>query len=467
MSESLPTAVARPPRRGGWIWLVPLLALAGTGWLGWKAWSDQGTEILVQFEDGHGLAAGDEIRHRGIAVGVIEEVRLARDQAGVEVVARLLPGAEDLARSGSRFWIVRPQFDLSGIGGLETVIGPRYVALYPGAGRARTRFVGLERAPVVESVHQGDLEIVLEAKSRSGLSAGAPVLYRQVEVGTVLSVGLTSDGRSVESRLHIQKAYIHLIRPETRFWNVGGLKARMALDGVSMQFDSLQTLMVGGVGLSTPLETGEVVRNGHRFELAATAEKDWLEWEPMVALGNSLLPPGAPMPRPLRAQLSWKEDRFLMLDAKHSYSGWVLLTDRGLLGPKELLHPQGDFEADTVVLEIAGQALEIPEDGFEDLGDLALLDLELSGHPRWPSRRLRSPGEPEDCIVVADPSSEPLSVAAARLTAEDDAWLIDESIAFDRSLHGASVIARRDGHLVGMLLVDEDDGASVALIFSQ
>ena len=61
------------------------------------------------------------------------------------------------------------------------------------------------------------------------------------------------------------------------------------------------------------------------------------------------------MPRPRKAQLSWKRDRFLLFDAEEDRSGWVLPTERGLLGPSELLHPQGDFEADSVVLEIAGK----------------------------------------------------------------------------------------------------------------
>ena len=38
---------------------------------------------------------------------------------------------------------------------------------------------------------------------RSGLRPGAPVLYRQVRIGTVLSVGLTSDGGIFTSKPYI------------------------------------------------------------------------------------------------------------------------------------------------------------------------------------------------------------------------------------------------------------------------
>ena len=104
-------------------------------------------------------------------------------------------------------------------------MGPRYLAVAPGLGAPQRHFIGLSEPPVVEAVEVGDLEIIVQATQRGGLRRGAPVTYRQVPVGRVMSVGLASDGGAVEARIYIQKAYAPLVRERTRFFSIGGLEA--------------------------------------------------------------------------------------------------------------------------------------------------------------------------------------------------------------------------------------------------
>ena len=459
----IPQAVLRPEHRISWIWLVPLLAVVLAGWLGYRAWLSRGLVITVQFDEGHGLQPGDDIRYHGITVGRVRSVDLARDLDGVVVNAALHLQAPRLARAGTRIWVVRPQLDVTGVAGLETLVGPRYLAMLPGDGRRQRTFFGLAEPPIVESIQPGDLEIILEAPQRAGVRPGAPVLYRQVPVGTVLSVGLTSDGGAVEARVHIQKAYAQLIRPETRFWNVGGFEARLGLRGVSIAMESVEALVAGGVALATPPDAGEVVRTGHRFPLEAEPEDKWLEWEPLAVIGSSLLPPGAVMPSPMRAVIGWKTGRWIK--SERSRRGWVLQTERGLLGPLDLLQVTDKADRESVVLEVAGRTIPLTSAPTWTDGRLALLDVQITKSP-WPSTRRRSPEQPEDCLAVGDPAATPLPLAAARLTPdheENHSWLIDPAVSIDEAWHGAAVLARSDGHVVGLILI-EDDTTRVALL---
>src|SRR6185503_1009112 len=127
--------------------------------------------ITVQLIDGHGLKPGDEVRYRGIAVGRIDAVTLMPDLQHVLVSARLTTQPQLLARAGSRFWVVRPHVELTRIQGLETLVGPRFLAALPAISegqsdalhaRPQRDFVGLADPPVVEMALPGDLEIVLE-----------------------------------------------------------------------------------------------------------------------------------------------------------------------------------------------------------------------------------------------------------------------------------------------------------------
>jgi hypothetical protein len=458
----LPEALLRPEQRRSWAWIVPIVAVAVAGWLGYQAWAARGLTITVQLDDGYGLRPGDPVRYRGISVGQVQTVTLTPSGDGVVATARLSAGASHLARAGARIWVVRPQLGTSGIAGLETLVGPRYLAMLPGDGSRQRRFVGLAEPPVVESIDAGDLEVLLEAPQRAGLRRGVPVLYRQIPIGHVLSVGLTTDGGAVEARVHIRKAYVQLIRPETRFWAVGGVQVHLGISGVSVEMESLESLLTGGVALATPPTGSDVVRTGHRFKLAGGPEGDWLEWQPRAVIGSSFLPLGAMMPSPVRAVIGWKAGRWIK--SHRSRRGWMLPTDRGLLAPLDLLQTPEDVEAGSVVLEVAGQTLSLSSElawRNDELGLLAY-DLESRG-PRWSSMLVRPAQEPEDCIAVADPASTPLPLAASRMTVEEKTWSIDAALMIDESWHGASVLARSDGYLIGVLVV-EDETVQVALL---
>ncbi|MHC4208725.1 MAG: hypothetical protein ACYSWT_03320, partial [Planctomycetota bacterium] len=61
------------------------------------------------------------------------------------------------------------------------------------------------------------------------------------------------------------------------------------------------------------------------------------------------------------------------------------------------------------------------------------------------------------------PTASPLPLAASRLTAAAGGWSVDPAVSVDESWHGAAVVARDDGYLLGLLLV-EDGEARVALL---
>jgi hypothetical protein len=459
-SEEIPQAVLKPERRWSWFWVLPAVALVLAGWLTIQTWSMRGTRITVQFAEGHGLRAEDELRYRGIVVGRVRSVSLSEDRDGVIVTADLHAESRQLARAGTRLWVVRPQVGITGIAGLETLVGPRYLALLPGDGPLQRRFVGLPDPPVVESIAPGDLEVMLRSHRRGSMRPGAPVLYRQVPVGTILSVGLDHDAGAVIARVHVPSRYTALVRERTRFWNVGGLDAEVGLRGLSLKLESVETLLAGGVALATPPAAGEVVRNGHLFALDEKPQPVWLEWQPMVAVGTPLLPPGSVMSAPLRAVLSWSKGRWLKSD--RTLRGWVVQTEHGLLGPADLLDPRDDVHAESAVLEVAGEIVPLSTGATPHGSGLARIDIVASQSP-WPDEFIRAADQPEDCVVIGDRAVAPIPLTATRLTASAGAWTVDPAVAIDESWHGACVLARRDGRLLGLLLV-KDDSAKVALL---
>ena len=467
---SPPQATLAPRAERPWAWLLPVLALALAAWLGRDAWLARGKRITVQASEGHGIRAGDALVHRGIPVGAIEDVRLAADLEGVVLEVRLERSAADLARAGSRFWIVRPELSLQGVRGLETLVGARHLAVLPGPadGAPRSRFVALDDPPVEERIEVGGLELVLQSDRRGGLGPGAPILYRQLRIGTVLSVGLASDATRIEARAYVRPAFAGLVREDSRFFRAGGLELRAGLvGGLEVGFDSLAALLSSAVGLATPDEPGAPVTTGHRFELAERADEEWLGWGPALAVGSDLLPPGAPLPHPVRARLRWKEGR--LIATGEARQGWVLAVAGGVVGPRDLLESPAGAREGSAALELGGEVVTLsgpPELLGGGVARLALEPAELPARP-WPTELLRGLAEPEDLVVVGDAGSPPLPVAASRLSADGPRWRIDAAVPIDAAWHGAVAVSRRDGSVVGLVVHDEGELHVASLVAAE
>ena len=427
----------------------------------------RGPHLRVLFEQGHGLRAGDALKYRGVPVGEVSETVLSHDLQSVEVHLRLAPAAAGLARRGSQFWIARPEIGMAGVRGLDTVIGAKYVAVRPGPadGPEQEEFIGLEQAPLGET-SPGALEVMLSAPERRGLAAGAPVLYRGIPVGRILSVGLTSDAVHVEARVTIEPKFRPLIRENTRFWTVGGMDLRLGLLGLQLDVESLTTLATGGVAVSVPDPPGDVVAMGHRFALAAEADEDWREWQPSIPLGESLLhDKAAPLPRPIRVVLhqavSW-----LGWTRSEQQPSWALpMPGNRLLGLASSVRLAGAEDDADAQLALAGHEFALSDLDIQVSGRLAVTH--ISPFPEaWPATaaRLRAATEPEDCLLIADPLAAPLAISAAHLAAVDDSgWQVHHALPVGEGWQGAAVVARNDGCVIGFLSAQEGAATIIPL----
>lgn len=455
---SVPEALVEDAPRRSWAMLVPILALLAAGWFLARAWDQRGVPITIHFEAGHGLKAGDSLRYRGIEVGRVDEVRLGRDLGGVDVRLTLEESARHVARAGSRFWIVRPRIGTGGLDGLDTLVGARYLDVAPGpeGGTTSDHFRGLEAPPVI--VPAGALELMLEAAERGSVSRGGPVTWRRLQVGQVLSVGLSSDARQVLVRIAIDPEYAPLVLTTTRFFETSGLDLDLGLDGLHLEMESLQTLFSGGIAFATPEESAAPALTGQRFTLASAPKDEWLAWRPALAVGDASLPDAGQSPEPVRARLQFESGLF---NRNRNRLGWALWTSAGLIGPTDVVHAPAEAK-DGASLEVSGAAfVPVPAAGSAPTSLLLGLTPPASAPRPWPANRVRLPQAPEDCLAIGDTSLAPLALDAANLGEGPAPWNLDPSLPIDADWHGAPVISRRDGALIGLIVVSAE-GARIA-----
>lgn len=197
---------------------------------------------------------------------------------------------------------------------------------------------------------------------------------------------------------------------------------------------------------------------GQHFRLAKAAEEEWLEWRPALAAGPSEAGQVLALPTPERAQLTFEAGLF---NRDHRRSAWVLWTTRGLVGPTDVVHAPKEA-GDEARLEVSGVSFVAVEAQAPASTSLLVGLTAPPGSPTpWPAADTRMPERPEDCLAIGDRALAPLALDAAALGEGPPPWNLDASLPIDESWHGAPVVSRADGKLIGVLVID-DDGAHLA-----
>ncbi len=198
-------------------WLTAICVVVACGLIV-SNFQGQGTSIVVHFEDGHGLKAGDTLHYRGIDVGTVTRVAMAPSLDGIDVQIQLATGNEPLAVEGSQFWIQRARLRLGQVSGLETVVGAKYVGVLPGdpAGKRMLSFQGTE-VPLTMTDEEG-IEVRIQFPNGEGLEIGDPVRHRGIVVGEVVALQLTEDQTAVDVRVRLGRQARPLAITGTQFW---------------------------------------------------------------------------------------------------------------------------------------------------------------------------------------------------------------------------------------------------------
>lgn len=249
-----------------------------------------GIVVRIQLDNGEGLSVGAPIRYKGLDVGSVESIELTADYKAVVISARITEGAERVARTGSQFWVVKPQLGLTRAANLETVLTGRYLQVLPAdkGGALQTQFVALPGPPAHMEPEAG-LKLILSAARRGSIKPGVAVTYREMAVGKVVHVELGPDADRVWIHVLIEPRFTALVYSGSRFWHASGFGLDWSLlQGATVRTESVEALLEGGIAFATPdsAHKGSPARPLQTFALQEEADKEWLEWAPRIPLGK-------------------------------------------------------------------------------------------------------------------------------------------------------------------------------------
>ncbi|MGI4839296.1 MAG: intermembrane transport protein PqiB [Janthinobacterium lividum] len=235
------------------VWLVPIVAaVIGLSMVVHNSLS-AGPKITVSFETAEGLEANKtQVKYKNVVIGQVTAIALSEDRNRVVATIELKDSAKSFTTEDSRFWVVRPRIGAQGISGVDTLLSGAFISADPGASKqTRSDFRGLEIPPPITYGQRGK-RFSLHADDLGSLDIGSPVYYRRIQVGQVVQVGLSQDGKGVDIEVFVNSPNDEFVTTNTRFWNASGVDISLGADGLKVNTQSVSSIVSGGVAFVEP-----------------------------------------------------------------------------------------------------------------------------------------------------------------------------------------------------------------------
>ena len=289
-ASSLPTAIPVRRRRLPLGWVLPLVGLGVLAYFAYWAYEQKQANVELDVTDASGIKAFQTpVLCRGVEVGTVTEVTLRPTGRGATVKIRLDPAGMPLATRDSDWWILRPEFSLTDISGVESLLAGPSIEYRPGTESVdrRLRFTALGGPPPDAHLSDG-LRLYLTAPHRGSVEPGTPLRYRGIPIGRVVSLRLPTDGQKVIFIAEVDRPFAHLVREESVFWHRQRAHANLnsvalGLDGYRIDFPRLNTALEVSIDLASPDKPGPAAAADTVFAVLDEPPKDHDTWTPDLA----------------------------------------------------------------------------------------------------------------------------------------------------------------------------------------
>jgi paraquat-inducible protein B len=252
------------------VWVVPIVALLVGASLLVRNMLAVGPRIEIEFRNAESLEPGKtEVRYKEVVIGRVESVSLRDDRKHVIATVQLSRAAASIAVQDTGFWVVRPRVGLAGVSGLGTLFSGSYIGVDAGTSlEPKTQFIGLEAPPFVLRGEPGR-SFVLRAADLGSLDVGSPVLYRRTQVGRVVGYTLSPEHDELSVKVFIEAPYDRLVTMQSRFWNASGVDLTLNASGLTLNTQTLASVIVGAVAFEQASEVTDVrpAAAGSQFSL--------------------------------------------------------------------------------------------------------------------------------------------------------------------------------------------------------
>lgn len=292
--SSLPAAVPVRRRRLPFVWLLPIIGLGVVAYFAYWAYTQNQPNVELQLADASGIKAFQTpVLCRGVEVGTVTDVTLDPTGNDATVSIRLDESGLPLATADAEWWVNRPEFSLTDVSGIESLLAGPSIEYRPGnEAPTRKKIFNALSGPPPEAGMSGGLRLFLTADARDAIEPGTPVRFRGIPIGRVISMRLPTHGQSVIFIAEIDLPYTHLIRENSIFWHKKRVIAHinsvaLGLDGFQIDLPRLNTAIDISIDVATPDKPGPPINADAVFEMQAESPDKLASWKPDLTIRES------------------------------------------------------------------------------------------------------------------------------------------------------------------------------------
>ncbi len=239
------------------------------------------TPLTLSMEDKSGIVENSPVIYRGMQIGYVEKLRLKqkRLQASLQIQKRY----EKLFQTDTLIWAEQFSADLvQGVQNIQTAVTGSALHVKPGNSGILVQSLTLRSEKLPPSINKKGLRITLKSDMRSSLKIGAPIYYRQVKIGNVERYDLCETGECVRIECFIRPKYAKFVRQNSKFYLSTAIGVDFNLFELKITTGTFETLLQGTISMATPQEYGKKAQEGAEFFMYASAEDEWLSWQPVI-----------------------------------------------------------------------------------------------------------------------------------------------------------------------------------------
>ncbi len=248
-----------------------------------------GFEIVLKSQKAVSLKKGVGIFYKGFEIGEVTSVKLQNSTNDVIVKASIDKKSSHLINSSSLFYLQSPlEFEAS-LDHMYIKSAPISSMIHGGIsfitplvkankGKHFELFEGYSKVMSRRYLLSGGEQFILLLDELGSLSKGDPIYYKNIKAGEVMGYNYDFDKNKISVELYVDEKFSKLVNSSTHFYNVSGVQIEMNRDNISIQTQSLQTIVQGGLAFITLDREAKRVTQSHKFKLYsdvhAADEKD-------------------------------------------------------------------------------------------------------------------------------------------------------------------------------------------------
>ncbi|EGA69618.1 mce-related protein [Vibrio sinaloensis DSM 21326] len=213
--------------------------------------------VRLVSDNSFGLDKGANILYKGITVGSIANVKLVGEKVHIES----LIDAEyaHLIKAKNRFFVTGSASAELTESGLNINVPPAKQLLtgsisFVSEGDSQVKpqyrlYQSKSLAELAKYNLSGSTKLTLFANELPPISKGSPLLYRNLQVGSISDFHLVDGGVLITAS--IENQYKHLVTNQTVFWNRSGVEVDAGLAGITVKAAPIKTLVQGGIAFDS------------------------------------------------------------------------------------------------------------------------------------------------------------------------------------------------------------------------